>query len=185
MAKSELKVSEAYRDMFYDIEPRLRSENFVIPPRQHYINLDAILRNKLDTYVNDDYWFNELPKKMKYEFEGDCYLLTNRDSYSAASSFASTFQCYQLGTIIGEETGGTKIFRANAMFKKLTRSAIQIGMSTTKLYTACYNNEMEGVQPTIEYIPNIFELGTKMDTHLHFTLRLIRDVQKKKAEMAR
>jgi len=87
-----------------------------------------------------------MPKDRKNEFKGDCYLLTNRDSYSAASSFASTFQCYQMGTIVGEETGGTKIFRANAIYTQLSRTAIWVRMSTTRMYTPCYSQEFEGVK---------------------------------------
>lgn len=180
MAKSNLKISNAYRDYYHSRYPSTRSNTLTIRKRRHYIDFSAILRGEIGTYSNEAAFFNEAPNTMKHEYKGDCYLMTNRDSYSAASSFASTFQCYQMGAIIGEETGGTKIFRANAIYTRLSRSTIGIGMSTTRLYTPCYNQEFEGVKPTVEYTPSIFEIGSDLDTQLLFTQRLIKSVQKKK-----
>lgn len=181
-AQNTLKVSKAYREYFYELYPGLRHENYVYPSQLHSIDLDAIMRDEIGSFKTTSSIYNELPRKRKFEFTGDLYLLTNRDSYSAASSFASTFQCYQMGTIIGVETGGTKVFRANAMNKKLSRSAIVVNMSTTKVLCACYNEEFEGVTPTIEYSPSINELVSDMDTHLLYTQRIIKMVQKKKKE---
>ena len=101
----------------------------------------------------------------------------------AASSFAATFECYKLGTIIGVETGGTKIFRANSMTERLFKSNILVRSATTKLSTACFNQEFEGVKPTVEYSPNIFEIASGADTQLMYAQRVIKSVQKKKAAM--
>ena len=70
------------------------------------------------------------------------------------------------------------------MYEQLKRSSIWVRVSTVKDYCACYNNEMEGVAPTIEYVPSIFELGSDMDTQLLYAQRLIKQVQNKKKEMA-
>ncbi len=181
VAARSLKVSKAYREYYYERYPQLRHGNYTFRSQLHQIDLDAVMRDQIGTYKTKTTEQNELPKTRKFEFKGDLYLLTNRDSYSAASSFASTFQCYQLGTIIGAETGGTKIFRASAMHKKLTRSAIWVSMSTTKVLCACFNEEFKGVTPTLEYIPSINEMVSDMDTHLLFTQRIIKKMQKKKA----
>jgi len=184
VAQRILKVSKAHREYYYNRYPHWRIPNNNIYLSQlHNIDLDAVMRDEIGTYKTKTTEQNELPITRKFEFDGNLYLLTNRDSYSAASSFASTFQCYQMGTIIGAETGGTKIFRATAMYKKLTRSALNVRMSTTKVLCSCFNEEFKGVTPTIEYIPSINELVSDMDTHLMFTQRLIKQVQKKKEEM--
>lgn len=47
------------------------------------------------------------PANESLRFKGDIYLLTNKTSYSAAATFAGVFKELKLGTIIGEETGGT------------------------------------------------------------------------------
>lgn len=180
MGKSSMKVSNTYRNNLLRMIPALRSGQNYVPQREHYVDINSIINNKLDSYVDEESFFNEKPTTEKYEFTGDCYLLTNRDSYSAASSFASTFQCYRMGVIIGEETGGTKIFRANAIYEVSPNSGLRVYMSTTKLFTACYNEELEGVAPTIEYKPSIFEITSGMDTHLLYTQKIIKKIQSQK-----
>jgi len=133
VARSSMKVSKAQREYYYERYPQLRMKEYILQRREGDLDFDAIMRNEIGTYTIEDGYHNELPKTRKYEYNGDLYLLTNRDSYSAASTFASTFQCYQMGTIIGEETGGTKIFRANAIWIKLKNSAFYVGMSTTNV----------------------------------------------------
>ncbi|MFT5165390.1 MAG: C-terminal processing protease CtpA/Prc [Saprospiraceae bacterium] len=181
MGKSSMKISYAYRNNIFDRMPFLRNNNIFIPQRSHYIDIEAVTRDRIGSYVNEDVFFNEEPVTENFEFKGDCYLLTNRDSYSAASSFASTFQCYQMGIIIGEETGGTKIFRANAFYENLNKSGLRVSISTTKLFTTCYYQEFEGVQPTIKFTPDIFGITSDLDTQLLFAQRVIKNIQKKKA----
>ena len=183
MAKSTMKVSQAYREHYYNKYPFLRHQNnAIIDKQKHFIDLNTVLRSDIGSYQDEDVFYYEEPETKQFEFSGDCYLLTNRDSYSSASSFAATFQCYQLGTIIGEETGGTKVFRANAIFSQLARSSIWVKMATTKFYCACYTQETEGVTPIVTYTPSIFEIDSEMDTQLLYTQRLIKKVQKRKAE---
>ena len=177
MAKSSMKVSYAYRSNLTNRYPSLRTQKPFIPQRRHFLDLSAILDAPYDSYVNEDVFFNEEPVSQSFEFTGKSYLLINRDSYSAASSFAATFQCYQMGLIIGEETGGTKIFRANAIYESLSRSGIRVGMSTTKMYNTCYNEEFEGIKPNVEYAPNVIQIISGIDTQLLYTQRVIKKVR--------
>lgn len=184
MAKSSAKVSYPYQRYYYDRYPYLRTNPPSTIDRRHYVDLYSILTNDVGTYINESESFNEKPITEESEFTGDVYLLTNRDSYSAASSFASTFQCYSMGVIIGEETGGTKVFRANPIFIYLNRSEITIRMSTTKMYTACFSDEFQGVTPNIEYSPTIYELISGVDTQLRYSQRIIKKVIKKRLEQS-
>jgi len=181
MAQSSMKVSYPYRNYLTDRYPILRSGQTYVPKQRHFVDVNAVVRNEIDSFVDETAFFNEKPIAENFEFDGNTYLLINRDSYSAASSFAATFQCYQMGTIIGEETGGTKIFNANAIYGTLNKTAIRVAMSTTKMYNTCYNEEFEGVKPTIEYKPTIYELAAdkEIDTHLIFTQRIIKKIRKK------
>ncbi len=180
LAKSTLKVSAPYQKNLYDQYPFLQNPKAYVPKRNHYLDINSIIKKKPGTFVNEAEFFNEEPKENRYEFDGDCYLLINRDSYSAASSFASTFQCYQMGIIIGEETGGTKIFRANPIYELLPKTKLGIAMSTTKLYTTCYDKEFEGIKPTIEYSPSLLELTSDLDAPLYYAIKVIKKVQKTK-----
>ncbi len=183
MAKSSVKVSQAYQDVFYKAYPILKMNKPTGLKRRHFVDILAIVKNEPGTFIHESEFFNEEPIEERYEFSGDVYLMTNRDSYSAASSFASTFQCYNMGIIIGEETGGTKIFRANSIYQRLDYSGVNLQISTTKLFTPCYTEESMGVIPNIEYSPSIFELLSGIDTQLSFTKRIIKKVQKKRKKM--
>lgn len=184
MARSEMKVSEAYRSKVYENMPHLRGKNRNFINRRHYIDIGAILHESVGNYSIEEQYFNEIPLTRNHEFKGDCYLMMNRDSYSAASSFAATFQCYQMGDIIGEVAGGTKIFRANAISERLNKSDIYARMSTTKLYTTCFSQELEGIVPNIPFVPTVLGLTSNMDTQLQYTLGVIKRKQRKKAKAA-
>jgi len=180
MARSSMKVSQPYRSSFVERNPNLASPYAVFSERRHYLDLKQVMRAKLNTYVDEDIFFNEAPVTEFYEFSGDCYVLIDRKSYSASSSFASTFQCYSMGLLIGEPTGGTKIFRANAFNKMLPKTGLSVNMSTTKLYNACYSAEDEPVIPNLEVIPSVIDKVNNIDPQLIATLRLIKKVQKEK-----
>lgn len=180
-ARSSLKISQTYRNYLREKIPYLRNNTPFIFSNLHYIDMNSIMRNKIGSYVNQETFFNESPITRKYEFTGDCYLLTNRDSYSAASSFAATFQCYQMGLIVGVETGGTKIFRANSIYQLLPRTGVGVSISTVKDYNTCFNQEFQGVKPDIEFKPTILDLTSGLDMQLLYTQRVIKKIQKQRA----
>lgn len=183
MATSSMKLSYPYRSSFTDRFPKLRSAYIRPNEKRHYINLWEVIKGDLGSYIDEDVYFNEAPITEKYEFEGDCYLLIDRKSFSASSAFASTFQCYSMGLLIGEPTGGTKIFRANAFTKILPKTRLQVRMSTTKLSSTCFNQENEPVIPNIEVVPTITDLVNNSDSPLNTTLMLIKKMQRKKADI--
>ena len=184
MAKSSMKVSQPYRKYFKDLNPALKnpSNNIRYLQQRYTIDIESVLYNKLDTYVDESALYNEEPIVENFEYTGDTYLLTNRVSYSAASSFASTFQCYSKGMIIGEPTGGTKIFRANTMYKKLSKYNMYAVVSTSKKNTACYLEEDEPVTPNIEVVPSVLDKIHDVDSQLNYTLMYIKKVQRNKNE---
>jgi len=181
MAKSSMKISYPYRSFYTNKYPRFRSPHVVFPERLHYVNLQEVIKGKLDTFVDEAEFFNETPITERNEFEGDCYVLIDRKSYSASSSFASTFQCYSMGLLIGEPTGGTKILRANAFTKTLPKTNFRVGIATTKFYSACFNQENEPVLPNIEAVPTILDKVHDSDSQLNITLRLIEKVQRERS----
>ncbi len=183
MAKSRMKISYPYRSYYTERYRGIEFANFSSLPRRHYVNVKEVVQGEIDTYVNENAFFNEPPVTEEYEFGGACYLLIDRKSYSAASSFASTFQCYNMGVLIGEPTGGTKVFRANAMFQMLPKTGLRVRVSTTKLFTPCYNEENEPVSPNLEVIPSISDRVNNIDSQLNTTLRLIKEVQEKNAQL--
>ena len=180
MAKSRMKISYPYRSYYSDMFPGIEFHNFRSQKRIHFVDVKKVVTGEIDTYVNESAFFNEPPVQEEYEFDGDCYVLIDRKSYSASSSFASTFQCYNMGLLVGEPTGGTKVFRANPMFKMLPKTGLGVRMSTTKFFTACYNEDQEPVQPNIEVLPSISDRVDGVDVQLNRTLKLIQEAEEKK-----
>ena len=181
MAQSEMKVSNAYKKHFTDRYPQLRQANVIVAQNErHTVDLKAILENPIGSFKHEDLFYNESPITKTHEFKGDVYLLTNRDSFSAASSFAATFKCYQMGKIVGEPTGGTLIFRANPIVKVLPKSKIAIRLSTTKLYSTCFMEEDAVVYPDITIGPSILDLINDLDPQLRYTQMLIKKIRKQK-----
>ncbi len=183
-AASQLKVSVAYRDYFKTRYPDLVHHlvNNHYTSSIHGINIMAVMKEKIGQLVTETDEFNEPPSERNYEFEGKVFLLTDRNSYSAASNFAATFKCYQMGTIIGEETGGTHIFHANAFNEKLGGSQFSVRMASTKVFATCYDQADDGIKPHIAFSPSTIDVINDFDSQLNYALRIIKKIEKELKE---
>lgn len=85
--------------------------------------LEWISRYTIDELVSQDI-NTKYPANNKLRFKGDLFLLTNKTSFSAAATFAGVFKELKLGTIIGEETGGTIGYYGDFWYIKTPNSAI-------------------------------------------------------------
>lgn len=183
MALNEVKVSKTYRQ-YYTKSANVNLYQMHFRKDLHFVDLESIMQKDIGTIVKETEFFNENPRTENNEFNGDLYLLTDNRSFSASSSFAATFRCYQMGLIIGQETGGTKVFHANSISHKLDHSKIICSMATTRDYTACFYEEDEGIIPDIEVKQSVPGLVAKRDAVIDYTLHLIKKVKKIKQEEA-
>ncbi|HKG04861.1 MAG TPA: S41 family peptidase, partial [Pedobacter sp.] len=93
----------------------------------------------------------ESPKANALLFTGNIYLLIGKKTYSAAAILAATFKHYNLGTLIGEETGQPTTFTANTVEIILPETKLVCSVSTSKLYMIGTGNDGKGVIPDLEY----------------------------------
>ena len=108
----------------------------------------------------------EMPLNPKNRFKGKMYLLTDKYTYSGASTFAGIFKELSLGTIIGEETGGRIEYYGDFWYQTLPNTQLQFFVSP-KQFIQYGGTDMErGVIPDIT-IPN------KNDSILKFTYNFI------------
>ncbi len=180
MAKSETKVSKAYKRYFQQMAPSLNFYQAQFVRMPHTVDIKSLFSYENGTIFTEDA-FNEAPQEMYNEFTGDLYLLTDRRSYSASSSFAATFRCYQMGLIIGSETGGTKIFHANSMYETLKHSGLTCIMATVRDYTTCFLEEDEGIKPDLVAEPTVLDRVAKRDAALEYALMVIEKVKEMRA----
>ncbi len=67
--------------------------------------------------------------KDEKRFRGEVYLVTSHYCYSAADDFARVFKRYNMGTVVGQETGGMKESYGDVLVFKLPHSKIECGCS--------------------------------------------------------
>lgn len=111
-------------------------------------------------------------------FKGKSYLLIGGHTFSSASMFASSFQCFNVGKIIGTETGGLTACFGDRYTFNLPNTKLDMGVSYKKFFNACGKENRRGVKP--DYIvENSFEDEQKgVDRVLEFTVDLIKQNEK-------
>ena len=73
-------------------------------------------------------------KENPLRFNGNVYLLTSTKTFSSASDFAWCFQYFNMGKIIGEETGGHIVSFGDIIFTTLPISKLQMNISHKEFY---------------------------------------------------
>jgi len=118
---------------------------------------------------------NSVPKPDAF-FPGRAYLLVDNASYSMASSFATMFRDYQVGTILGYETGGMPNTFGNPHHFTLKNSRIPCTVAWTQNLPpmAMPGDDEHGVIPSVPLSDQkLTEFKTEKDPALAFTLRYI------------
>ena len=144
-----------------------------------YVKKDGDASNKNYLYFGAEKAFRQ-PKDVKNEFTGDLYLLIDEDSHSATTSMASVFKCYDLGVIVGNTSGGTRIFQAYSQPMKLPKSNFTCYVSSTLLYTSCSgfhddDGYKEGIEPHYVVNKELEDFISDSDSQLDFVINLIRE----------
>jgi len=182
MARSEMKVSKAYKKYFREmLPPGMDPNQTTFYESLHSVNLNKLFNQPAGSFIFDEKIYNEPPQKPEFSYSGDAYLLIDRRSYSMSSSFAATFRCYQMGPIIGSQTGGSRIFHANAMSGRLSTSRMPAWVATTRNYTACFNEADEGIVPDIPFVASTIDLVSDQDAQLYYALFIIKKLKKARA----
>lgn len=88
--------------------------------------------------------------------------------------FASSFNCYNVGEIIGTETGGLTVCFGDVYSFKLPSTKFNMRVSYKKFYEACGVDNRQGVIPN-HIVESSFEDQEKgIDRVLEFTTDLIK-----------
>lgn len=110
------------------IEVRISPELKEYYKRRYPDRLDWINEYNIDDLVVLDH--NETsPINSSNYFDGNLFLLTNNSTFSAAATFAGVFKDLKMGTIIGEETGGTISYFGDFWFLSTPNSKIKFYVS--------------------------------------------------------
>lgn len=148
--KSEMKISQQLKSLW---------ENYYFP--QGIIDsseLNVVLSIPNDTIINPlDYFSAEGEedliqlREIANRFTSNVYLLISNYTFSSATDFAWCFKHYNMGTVIGEETGGWGLCYGDNVYAELPNSRIGINVSCQLFYNiGATKNSTHGVMPDYE-----------------------------------
>ncbi|PTL34089.1 hypothetical protein C7120_05900 [Prevotella sp. oral taxon 376] len=84
-------------------------------------------------------------------FKGKVYLLTSNRTFSSASSFAWAFKMFDMGKIIGEETGGMNVCYGDVLAYKLPVSGLNASISYKRFWQyGADEDDIHGTLPDYE-----------------------------------
>lgn len=108
----------------------------------------TILRNSDGLVFKYDFpaW-NPVEKSKK--FNGEIYVLINRQTYSMAAVCAALIQDYKFGKIVGEETGDTPTLYASQFSYILPQTGIMVKVPKSYIVRVNGSETLEGVKPDI------------------------------------
>lgn len=107
-------------------------------------------------------------------FAGDCILLTGRHTFSSAAAFASAFRCFDVGVIVGVETGGITVCYGDIYDFTLPHTGFGFGVSWKKFANACGIDDRRGVVPDYIVESSFSKERKGQDTVLEFAVELAR-----------
>ncbi len=114
------------------------------------------------------------PGENPLRFSGSVYVLTGPKTYSTAQDFAAAIQDYELGTLIGEETGGVASSFGAWMPFDLPHTRLWVFVSTKRIYRPSGKSDGRGVVPDYEVKQPPEDSERGMDTAMHFARELIK-----------
>jgi C-terminal processing protease CtpA/Prc len=104
-------------------------------------------------------------RKNPLRFKGNVYLLTSTNTFSSASDFAWCFQHFNMGKVVGEETGGYIVCFGDLINATLPVTKLSLNISHKEFYGyGATPKERHGVLP---------DYKVEADNALDFTLKLI------------
>lgn len=89
------------------------------------------------------------PPKREYRFDGDLFLLVGRNTFSTAVGFAAVIKDLELGTIIGEETGGLPTCFGDSYRTELPNSRLSLRISYKRFVRTGGFDDRRGVLPDV------------------------------------
>lgn len=161
-----VKAYSQYKKIEIRISPELR---------EHYKERYPDRLDWINSYAIDDLVVPKSnltkPQNKNLRYNGNLFLLTNNTTFSAAATFAGIFKELELGTIIGEETGGTIAYYGDFWFLKTPNTGITFYVSPKRFIQFGGTEYDRGVLP-------YYLISDKDDSIMDFTYKMIGEKQR-------
>jgi hypothetical protein len=173
IAKNKFKLA----DSLYANNRRSNYSKYIKWQPIYWSMMQAVTRKKKDgryhfTYFEDHYFY---PKK-KNHFDGEVYIITGGNSFSATTLFAKVLQGQKNVTVIGEETGGGSYGNTAWMIPDVVLPNTKIRFRLPRFRLVMDKNlvkEGRGVIPDIEVGPTAETIRLGIDPKVETVRRLI------------
>lgn len=116
-----------------------------------------------------------VPQPTERRFHGDLYVLIGPETYSAATMLAATVKDFQLGLLLGEETGGLATQYADIYPFELPHTGLRCIVSHKRFLRPSGLDDGKGVVPDIEGAVAMNGQAQAGDPVLEHTLAHIRE----------
>lgn len=144
------------------------------------VKISEDIRNSIDYYSkfeNDTIIYMDTYKANSpinnLLFKGNVYLLTSIESFSSGADCAMLFKDYEVGTIIGQETGGLPTSYGDTYKFSLPNTGITAKVSWKYFVRPSGVDDGKGVIPDIPIKYGINDLINKKDLEMEFVLKQI------------
>ncbi|MEL6561238.1 MAG: S41 family peptidase [Bacteroidota bacterium] len=120
---------------------------------------------------------DEVVKPAKNAFKGEIYFLVGPANVSMAFYLATGIKKYNIGTLIGDETGGNQrgINGGQILFLRLPNSKIEIDFPVEGSFAKEENLPNSGIMPDLEVSTTIADIRAGRDPQLEAALDLIKE----------
>lgn len=115
----------------------------------------------------------QIPSKVANKFTGKTYLLTSHYTFSSANMLASAYKYYNMGTVIGEETGGVLTAFGDLIEIVLPNTKLKAYCSHKKFVHPGADRTVHGVKPDIEIIPTQIDIQSGRDAAMEYVKQLV------------
>jgi hypothetical protein len=126
-------------------------------------NQEVTIPNGIVTHNENAELTNLIENHLRYN--GNVFLLISHSTFSSAASFSWTFKYFNMGTVVGEETGGMAVAFGDVIRQSLPNSKFTYGISYKKFYQ--YGATDENTHGTLP------DYSVKSEEALDFTIDLI------------
>jgi len=109
------------------------------------------------------------PQSKDKRFEGEVFVLVNRQSYSQSAVTAAQIQDYRFGTIVGEETAEYPTLYASRFQYSLPNTGIVVNVSKGQIVRVNGSEKQEGVIPDIVVRDHLLDEDDEIHTHLEYS----------------
>jgi hypothetical protein len=165
-------------DSIYALKKGSSYKNYIENYWQSRLFLLLMTRKRKDGHYHFTYYENKDFKPVsKNHFEGNVYILTGGNTFSAAVLFAEALKGQPNVTIVGEETGGGAYGNTAWLIPEvvLPHTRVRFRLPLFRLVIDKNGSKGRGIMPDIEARPTANDIRHNVDFKMEKTLQLIRD----------